>query len=64
MNPASTSFDVDILGMAYIILQVTSTYEGLHQGRILCATASSENLLLTGGDSTVGINASRHCVCT
>ena len=34
-------------------MQVVSVFENLHQGRILCATAGGENMLLTGGDSTV-----------
>ena len=28
-------------------------FENLHQGRILCATMAEDNMLLTGGDSTV-----------
>ena len=36
-----------------ICVQVVSVFENLHQGRILCATAGGENMLLTGGDSTV-----------
>ena len=34
-------------------LQVTSVFEGLHEGRILCAAAADDNVLLTGGESTV-----------
>eukprot|EP00731_Ephydatia_muelleri_P004878 Em0002g1054a len=33
--------------------KVTSVYEQLHQGKILCATITENNLLLTAGDSTV-----------
>ena len=33
--------------------QVTSVFEGLHEGRILCAAAADDNVLLTGGESTV-----------
>eukprot|EP00731_Ephydatia_muelleri_P004875 Em0002g1051a len=33
--------------------KVTSVYEQLHQGKILCATVTENNLLLTAGDSTV-----------
>ena len=34
-------------------LQVTSVFEGLHEGRILCSAATDDNLLLTGGESAV-----------
>lgn len=36
-------------------LQVVSVFENLHQGRILCAAVPQDNMLLTGGDSTVRI---------
>ena len=28
-------------------------FEGLHEGRILCSAAADDNILLTGGESTV-----------
>ena len=34
-------------------LQVTGVFESLHEGRIMCAAAADENMILTGGDSTV-----------
>jgi len=41
------------LGSILVPLQVTSVFEGLHQGRILFAAVANEHTLLTGGDSTV-----------
>ena len=38
---------------ATVDLQVTSVFEGLHEGRILCTAAADDNVLLTGGESTV-----------
>ena len=31
-------------------------FEGLHEGRILCSAAADDNILLTGGESTVCYN--------
>ena len=39
----------------FAYLQVVSVFENLHQGRILCAAVPQDNMLLTGGDSTVRI---------
>ena len=39
--------------MYICIVQVVSVFENLHQGRILCTTMAEDNMLLTGGDSTV-----------
>ena len=39
--------------LVLVPFQVTSVFEGLHQGRILCASVADEHTLLTGGDSTV-----------
>ena len=54
------------LGSILVPLQVTSVFEGLHQGRILCAAVASEHTLLTGGDSTVRLCVScgthLHCL--
>ena len=36
-----------------LLPQVLSVFENLHQGRIHCATMADDNMLLTGGDSTV-----------
>ncbi|CAI8023122.1 WD repeat and FYVE domain-containing protein 3 [Geodia barretti] len=33
--------------------KVVSVFENLHQGRILCSTMPHDNMLLTGGDSTI-----------
>ena len=33
--------------------QVVAVFEGLHEGRILCAAVANDNTLLTGGESTV-----------
>ena len=30
-------------------------FEGLHEGRILCSAAADDNILLTGGESTVKV---------
>ena len=38
-----------------LLSQVVSVFENLHQGRILCSTMPHDNMLLTGGDSTVCI---------
>ena len=41
-------------------------FEGLHQGRIMCAAVANEHTLLTGGDSTVRLCVScgthLHCL--
>lgn len=33
--------------------QVVAVFEGLHEGRMLCAAVANDNTLLTGGESTV-----------
>jgi hypothetical protein len=35
------------------ISQVIAVFEGLHQGRILCASVADDTTLLTAGESTV-----------
>ena len=39
--------------LALVPFQVTLVFEGLHQGRILCAVVANEHTLLTRGDSMV-----------
>ena len=36
-----------------LLHQVVTVFENLHRGRILCSAVGGENMLLTGGDSTV-----------
>ena len=43
-------------------MYVTSVYEQLHQGKIICATVAVNNVLLTAGDSTVSVTM-RWCKC-
>ena len=48
-------------------LQVVTVFENLHRGRILCSAVGGENMLLTGGDSTVRCtHMASHCtpLCT
>jgi len=54
------------LGSILVSLQVTSVFESLHRGRILCAAVANEHTLLTGGDNTVRLCVScgthLHCL--
>jgi len=54
------------LSSILVPIQVTSVFEGLHQGRILCAAVANEHTLLTGGDSMVRLCVScgthLHCL--
>lgn len=45
-----------IVQSSFFVLQVTSVFEGLHEGRILCTAAADNNILLTGGESTVKLS--------
>ena len=38
-------------------------FEGLHEGRILCSAAADDNILLTGGESTVKLTESLYTIC-
>lgn len=49
----STRLCMFIVQSSFFALQVTSVFEGLHEGRILCSAAADNNILLTGGESTV-----------